>query len=102
MLVNITPSPGTLIKVVTKDGKTLTDEDIKSISFDPYFQHRGETSTFAKVESMSDKRGSVDSCMLVVSGRSGKISRREEAIERVKPMIDEDDNDVQPEPDVDE
>ena len=91
MKINLDLSSGTLIEIELADGKKLTEKDINAIVIDPYFTRRDEVVEFAQLTGVAAGDREVDKCSLTVSGKSGRIGRKEAVTKkkRVSPAVDD-------------
>lgn len=89
MRVRFTASPGAALVVTTKDGGTLTADDIDSIEVLPFFATRAGPGEVFSGEVISDVRGVVDKFALMARGFDGKLGRRDNANQGVVPLVDQ-------------
>ena len=91
MKIKLIPTPGTLVDIELADGKKLTDQEIKSITLDPYFTKRVEVVELLHITVKPRSREETDDCVLTVSGTTGRVARRESTLtkKRVAPAIDD-------------
>jgi hypothetical protein len=88
MKTHLTVPTGGLIKIVTKDGKTISNEQIKSIEIEPFFSTSTGPAELLHAETTLSDNSAVDKFTLCVSGTNGKATRRDRVEQGVVPQIE--------------
>jgi len=87
MKVTLKPAAGSVLKITTKDGTVLTNDDVKAIEVTPFFSLANGPGEVVRGEALTEGGESLDTFTLTASGSNGKV-KRTDVIERVVPLVD--------------